>query len=121
MYGTMRKGARTMTPSKEGVEKIREKFFDEMSKKEGYLFSLPSVQQKQRLWKIVEEAISQAKEEGKQEVLKERENSMAWCSCGDSLERIDDEKGLFYPENAKYYCFGCDKYYKLVPIDQEQP
>jgi len=43
--------------------------------------------------------------------------STAWCECGDALEEViePDAKGERVV-GFKYYCFGCDKFYKLVEV-----
>ena len=48
------------------------------------------------------------------EIEKERKY-IAFCSCGDSLERT----GL-YPNEAKYYCSGCDKTYTLAALNRRK-
>lgn len=57
------------------------------------------------LVKLVEKEIDKARDEEHDRV----EEWFAYCSCGDSMDRT----GL-YPNEAKYYCFGCDKYYQLI-------
>lgn len=46
-----------------------------------------------------------ARDEGK----KELDICVAYCDCGDALERTK-----LYPGEAEYFCFGCDETYTLV-------
>lgn len=40
---------------------------------------------------------------------------IAYCDCGDALERKE-----LYPNEATYYCFGCDKTYRLILVYSEK-
>lgn len=44
----------------------------------------------------------------KNKAREESDKYTAYCECGDALERTK-----LYPGEAEYYCFGCDKHYKL--------
>lgn len=51
----------------------------------------------------------------RQQVREQTIKYMAFCECGDALERKE-----LYPSEATYYCFGCDKSYKLKqPTDRK--
>lgn len=68
--------------------------------------------------KLFRDFLARAVREAEDKVKAEFTPFLAWCDCGDSL-RIDDTEG-FYPKEAKYYCFGCDKYYKLIELPQSE-
>lgn len=56
--------------------------------------------------KKVEEAIKK---------LKDYSDCLAYCDCGDALERT----GL-YPNESTYYCMGCDETYVLTTKDTKK-
>lgn len=58
--------------------------------------------------RIVKEVIASEIAKARQDVLAEYNKWIAYCDCGDALERT-----RLYPSEATYYCMGCDKTYEL--------
>ena len=74
---------------------------------------------KEQRWELISQSLLQAGQRGK-----DSNKSTAWCECGDALETktimrkikpTDFGKGLVTEiiDHYEYYCFGCDKTYKL--------
>lgn len=88
------------------AEEILSDFYEDID--DGVNLDAMDYEFEKEIFKKAREALYQLHLEGVREAEKKLYPFIAYCSCGDSLERSD-----LYPNEATYYCMGCDKTFKL--------